>query len=228
VTTDVTVAAMSVDRLDAVIEKSVAAAESSAETAEKLAQNASDAATDAPASGPPSRNGVLAAGGLLVVAIVVSFSGWGEKTAFTPESDFKLFAGFYVVAQALERLLEVGSRVIVPGDGATDKGNRALVLGGFSVVLGVCASKLLGLYFLAAVGVNDPHRGIDVLATGLLLGGGTKALHDLIGRIEKSKENAAATVVGNAAEGAATAGARAAEVAATASVAVSGTRRPDR
>jgi hypothetical protein len=127
---------------------------------------------------------------------------WGDETGFTPTSDFKLFAGFYVVSQALERLLEVFSRVVVPGNGATDKGDRALIVGGISVVAAAIASKALGLYFLAAVGVNDPHRGVDAFVTALLVGGGTKALHDLITRIEKGKERAAAAAVSTAAEGA--------------------------
>jgi hypothetical protein len=170
--------------------------------AEDLARNAKEAAKSPPTSGPPSRTGIIVAASLMVVALVLSLLPWGDDTGFMPTSDFKLFAGFYIVAQALERLLEVFARVFVPGSSATDKGDRALVLGGVSVVAAVIASKALGLYFLAAVGVDDPHRGVDAFVTGLLVGGGTKALHDLILRIEKGKERAAAAAVSTAAEGA--------------------------
>jgi hypothetical protein len=170
--------------------------------AEELARSAREAAKSPPASGPPSRIGIIAAAALIAVALIVSLLPWGDETGFMPTSDFKLFAGFYIVAQALERLLEVFARVFVPGNTATDKGDRAIVLGGISVVAAVIASKALGLYFLAAVGVDDPHRGVDAFVTGLLVGGGTKALHDLILRIEKGKERAAASAISTAAEGA--------------------------
>jgi hypothetical protein len=170
--------------------------------AEELAKSAREAAKSPPASGPPSRTGIIVAAALLAVALVVSLLPWGDETGFMPTSDVKLFAGFYIVAQALERLLEVFARVFVPGSTATDKGDRALVLGGISVVAAAVASKALGLYFLAAVGVDDPHQGVDAFVTALLVGGGTKALHDLILRIEKGKERAAAGAIGAAAEGA--------------------------
>jgi hypothetical protein len=170
--------------------------------AEELARSARAAAKSPPKSGPPSRTGIIAAAALIVVALVLSLLPWGDETGFMPTSDFKLFAGFYIVAQALERLLEVFARVFVPGNSATDKGDRAIVLGGVSVVAAVIASKALGLYFLAAVGVDNPHRGVDAFVTGLLIGGGTKALHDLILRIEKGKERAAASSIRTAAEGA--------------------------
>ena len=170
--------------------------------AEELARSAREAAKSPPASGPPSRAGIIAAAVLLLVALLLALLPWGDETGFMPTSDFKLFAGFYIVAQALERLLEVFARVFVPGSSATDKGDRAMVLSGVSVVAAVIASKALGLYFLAAVGVDDPHRGVDAFVTGLLVGGGTKALHDLILRIEKGKERAAAGAIGAAAEGA--------------------------
>jgi hypothetical protein len=170
--------------------------------AEELARSAREAAKSPPASGPPSRTGILVAAALLVVALVVSLLPWGDDTGFMPTSDFKLFAGFYIVAQALERLLEVFARVFVPGSTATDKGDRAIVLGGISIVAAAVAGKALGLYFLAAVGVDDPHQGVDAFVTALLVGGGTKALHDLILRIEKGKERAAAGAIGAAAEGA--------------------------
>ena len=42
--------------------------------------------------------------------------------------------------------------------------------------------------------------GFYPFVTGLLVGGGTKALHDLILRIEKGKERAAASATSTAAE----------------------------
>jgi hypothetical protein len=69
----------------------------------------------------------------------------------------------------------------------TWRANRAAVLWASATILGMAASALLGTYFLAAilVGSTAPME-LDILVTGLAIGGGTKPLHDLISRIESS------------------------------------------
>ncbi len=65
-----------------------------------------------------------------------------------------------------------------------------------SISLLICG--VLGLGLLEAVATVEPadsawkdvFSAVDVLVTGLAVGAGTKPLHDLISRIEKSKNNA--------------------------------------
>lgn len=71
------------------------------------------------------------------------------------------------------------------------RANRRLLFWGLATVVGLFASAALKLYFLRALGVPDSPRWAEILVTGLVIGAGTKPLHDLISRIEKSKENAA-------------------------------------
>jgi hypothetical protein len=72
---------------------------------------------------------------------------------------------------------------------ATD-GRKALVAWGLATVLGVLASASLKLYLLKQVGIASPPRELEILATGLILGSGTKPLHDLVTLVEKKKEAA--------------------------------------
>ena len=70
------------------------------------------------------------------------------------------------------------------------RGERALVLWAVATILGIVASAVTGLYFvnmiLAKYSTFSPF--LDVLVTGLVIGGGSKPLHDLIARLEKSKQ----------------------------------------
>lgn len=71
------------------------------------------------------------------------------------------------------------------------RGERALVLWAVASIVGMLVSAGLGLYFVSAlVASNAPSWGVDILLTGLILGGGTKPVHDLISRVQKSKDNA--------------------------------------
>lgn len=119
--------------------------------------------------------------------MVISFLGFGKSTAtFTPDtSKFDLFAGFYVAAQSIERFTEFFSGVCPPlGDDDATKADRAWVIGGITLVLGVLTAKSTGLMFLTAIGWTSPSHQLDILATGLILAGGSKSLHDLISAIQ--------------------------------------------
>jgi hypothetical protein len=70
---------------------------------------------------------------------------------------------------------------------------RAYVLWAAATVVGMLASATIGLYLIAAIAVDrGPVVPVDILVTGLVIGGGTKPLHDLISRIESAKQNAEA------------------------------------
>jgi hypothetical protein len=123
--------------------------------------------------------GLILLAGSILLAILVD----GKASAFQPKQGLVLVAGFYVAAQAVERLLEF---VLPPGQGSAQaKADRVVIVGGFATLLGVGLSLALGLYFLRAVQVQSPTAWLDVLVTGLVIGGGTKPLHDLMALIEK-------------------------------------------
>jgi hypothetical protein len=130
----------------------------------------------------------------VVLAVIWNIAGTG--TPFDPSKDatanFALFAGFYVAAQVIERLLELVAPLVpkgLPGwsmpatvvgesaQAAQVKADRAKVVLGLGALAGVAASCAFGLYFLRAVGI-DCSRTIDCLATGITIAGGTKQLHD--------------------------------------------------
>lgn len=116
---------------------------------------------------------------------------------------FVAFAVFFIAALAIERLLEPIAGLIEmftrSGDRLQARANVGSVTTGAAVVLGVLASGLLGLFLVESVASQFPevylNRTVDVLISGLALGAGTKPLHDLIGRIEKGKENAEESVL---------------------------------
>lgn len=57
-----------------------------------------------------------------------------------------------------------------------------------ATLLGLLAATFFGVRMLAAVGVAAPHPIFDVWVTGLIIGSGTKPLHDLVERIRLPKE----------------------------------------
>ncbi len=67
---------------------------------------------------------------------------------------------------------------------------RAYIMWSAATVLGMLASATIGIYLIAAIADRRPSVPIDILVTGLVIGGGTKPLHDLISRIESAKQRA--------------------------------------
>ncbi|MDQ3691410.1 MAG: hypothetical protein M3406_15555 [Chloroflexota bacterium] len=68
------------------------------------------------------------------------------------------------------------------------RANTKVYAWGASTMLGALASGALGLYLLRAVGADATPGWLDVTITGVIIGGGSKALHDLMKGIETSKE----------------------------------------
>lgn len=133
-----------------------------------------------------------------VLAIVLNEFSWTNQP-FTPSATatatFALFAGFYVAAQVIERLMQLVSPFIPwwpPPTSATTaavkaaqtKADRGIVALGIAAVLGVGASAAGGLYFLTAIGMHV-NRLVDVFITGIVIAAGTKPLHDFINLIQK-------------------------------------------
>lgn len=65
------------------------------------------------------------------------------------------------------------------------KDDRAAAYWGIATIAGMLVSGFFHLYLLKLIGVSTTH-GWDVVATGLIIGSGTKPLHDLITKITKS------------------------------------------
>lgn len=158
----------------------------------------------------PTRYAKWALLGLLAAALAVAlvWNGWGETgTPFEPAesetANFALFAGFYVAAQVIERLLELVSPSLpwwdvpdppTPAGAPTNaqkgtakaaqvKADRAACAHGIAAVLGVAASCAFGLFFLRSVGFQVSNT-IDTFTTGLLISAGTKPLHDFISGLQ--------------------------------------------
>ena len=127
---------------------------------------------------------------LLIIGALIAWKMKEDQGAFRPRDGFVLLTGFYVAAQAIERLLEL----LPSGKGTKQaKANRAVIFGAFGFLLAVLAAEYLGLYFVEAVGVGAVNSSLDVFITALAIGGGTKPLHDGIKRLEKAKETPPAT-----------------------------------
>lgn len=131
---------------------------------------------------------------------------------------FSVFAPLYIAAQAIERFLEpfaarwsttttekltlkrartmkdVAAVEAAELALAKAKAKRAIPLWAAASSLGLLVCSMLGLGLIAAVSATPPSgefvRTVDVLITGLTVGAGTKPLHDLISRLEKSSDNA--------------------------------------
>jgi hypothetical protein len=57
---------------------------------------------------------------------------------------------------------------------------RATVFWAIATCLGMLVAAAMNLYFMNTVGITIGQRWEEILATGLIIGGGTKPLHDLV------------------------------------------------
>ena len=156
--------------------------------------------------------------GVVVVAyvIVLELHGTAHST-YRIASEWSAFAGLFIVALAIERALEPFTKYLGPdtavlqqrrdealvkGD-ASDKAARqadlkrgreltAVVVWGAATSLGFVLSSALNITLLQAIradGSGQPPFWADLLVTGLVLGAGTKPLHDLVTNLQKSKDS---------------------------------------
>jgi hypothetical protein len=149
----------------------------------------------------PTRYARWALAGLMLLAVALAIvlnatgaTGKEFSPAAKTTANFALFAGFYVAAQVIERLLQLISPLL-PGwpapaaltdpaaRAAQTKADRANVALGVAAVLGVLASCTLGLFFLKAIGMQVSHT-VDAVLTGVTIAAGTKPLHDFISLLQ--------------------------------------------
>jgi len=182
-----------------------------------------------------------------IVAAVFVADGVAPDENFPPPEQpalvdgLVLFAVFYVAAQAIERLLEPFSNLLMTSEKKTadaEEGvkeakiaignaqeaeagggvpetvaanvettldnaamamavaaardrHRAILFWVLATVVGIAVSAGMKLYLLQRAGIPNTSRWWEILATGLIIGAGTKPLHDLIEFISAKKESAA-------------------------------------
>jgi hypothetical protein len=189
--------------------------------------------------------------GVAAVALILGIAAWivnatsdatYQEAVKAPVQGLTILATFYAAAQAIERLLEPISSVLLPnekpaddyvsrldeaetkiaawsavvsdptatpaaksqakteaqqklGEAAKAKAklegrhlDRVIAFWAIATILGMWASATLHLYFLKVIGVAGGSRGLEMLATGLIIGAGTKPLHDLITAISAKAE----------------------------------------
>jgi uncharacterized membrane protein YfcA len=119
----------------------------------------------------------------MAVALGV-FVGWLlydqiSPNDFIPAAGVSVFALLYIFAQGIERGLEPISRLFREEE-------RALNMWAAACFLAMLASGAFGVFMLHAVGVTSVRPAVDIAITGLAIGSGTKPLHDLISKFEKS------------------------------------------
>lgn len=56
---------------------------------------------------------------------------------------------------------------------------RAIALWGLASIIGALAAAMLNLHLLKTAGIQTPSLYLEILATGLIIGAGTKPLHEL-------------------------------------------------
>lgn len=69
-----------------------------------------------------------------------------------------------------------------------DAWKRKVLFWAIASIVAVVVSATLKLYFLRTVGIAGPGRWEEILATGLIIGAGTKPLHDITELISAKKE----------------------------------------
>jgi len=189
------------------------------------------------------------ASALLIVGGAVfgawSHDHWPKGVTFTPSEGVSIFALFYILAQAIERLQEPFTPWIKgtkteegPAAGSGDtkslnqrdvqalvertaaealkapsdanardaanakrtqeqvRANMTLVLFASSACLAMAAAGVFKALMMKTVGVSGLAAWLDVVVTGLAIGGGTKPLHDLIANLQESKEEKKDTKTG--------------------------------
>lgn len=136
---------------------------------------------------------------ILSVAASIGLAAWydgGDALRFATSTTV-LITGFYIAAQALERVTEYTVGRIAFNDQPNRQTERALILLGATVLLGCLFAGLTGFRLLdllagdAASEFDEDtwSRSTNVLVTGLAIAGGTKPLHDLLTRIRVATTN---------------------------------------
>jgi hypothetical protein len=138
--------------------------------------------------------------GIPAASFLVAWRLHGSTAStYRVDSQWSAFTGLFILALAIERALEPFSAKLGP-----DKARRtsrseiemcrwltAVVTWGVATGLGFLLCAALNITLLQAVRANgsgQPPFWADLLVTGLVVGAGTKPLHDLVCSIERGKQ----------------------------------------
>ncbi len=144
----------------------------------------------------------------MAYASVLALHGSTQST-YRISSEWSAFAGLFILALAVERALEPFSKYLGPDtDALKQQGEEALlqrgreltaiVVWGAATALSFGLSGALDITLLQAISADQsgqpafsgqPPFWADLLVTGLVVGAGTKPLHDLVTNLQKSKDN---------------------------------------
>lgn len=128
---------------------------------------------------------------LAVIGAVVGmlFLYYRSPPSIGPATGFGVFMSVFVLAAAIERLLEPLNYVRpLGGDTSADprlRPRRAAICLGLASALAMVACGFFGIGLLHAFGDTGAPRYADVVVTGLGIGAATKPLHDLILGLER-------------------------------------------
>jgi len=169
-------------------------------TVEKGPKNA---AAGGPDAAPHSHDGKGASVGpkdlwlgltcFLVGAAIVSLLqllGVGPLAKIQASGGTDAFAISYLMAQVVERAIEPFSNLKVGQKNIWGHSSamRTVSLGGLASAMAMVACFFTtGIFAIAGITFTVGGRVPDAILTGLLISGGTKALHDLIGTLQKAK-----------------------------------------
>lgn len=133
---------------------------------------------------------LLALGIMAIGAIAgMLFLHYRNPPAIGPATGFGVFAAVFLLAAAIERVLEPLNHLRpLGGDTAADpslRPHRAALCLGLAAALAMIACGFFGLGVMHAFGDDGSPRYVDVIVTGLGIGAVTKPLHDLIRGIER-------------------------------------------
>jgi hypothetical protein len=147
------------------------------------------------------------------LAIAAFFIAWGlhgsRSSTYRIDNQWSALTGLFILALAIERALEPFSRKLGPDttnakdkwDGpdrklssAIDMRRRltAVVTWGVATGLSFLLCAKLNITLMEAVAANgsaQPPFWADLLVTGLVVGAGTKPLHDLVTNIERKQDS---------------------------------------
>ena len=97
------------------------------------------------------------------------------------------------LAAAINEASELSAKNAAAAQAAVDQVrlNRTLLAWTINSALAMAGAGWLGLRLIATITSPEwPHYIIDVIVTGLVIGGGTKPLHDLIANLQAAKKKA--------------------------------------
>jgi hypothetical protein len=142
--------------------------------------------------------------GLATTAFFVAWGLHGSRSStYRIDNQWSALTGLFILALAIERALEPFSPKLGPDtkkfratdcpvDVETSRRLTAVVIWGVATGLAFLLCAKLNVTLLQAVRANgsgQPPFWADLLVTGLVVGAGTKPLHDLVANIERKQDS---------------------------------------